>query len=1110
MSDNALSQSHSGSGDNVANNKVVFETHVSVINKIVPENLQTPIKDILKQITNREFIKARGGIKFIEGMDNLSEDIKELLQLLVVKCDISEKQDGADDLALLNSIFSTSKNPMIKDLSLSLIFRSEVLKFGVEHSLKRYNKTPPLGLFSRAAAFQLFFEKRKLIDVLESEMSSLTEEEKLGLINGLFREECYEEALEAAEDLHSCYDNYNSKVVLLFAKSYKLDVSLTGTDYFTLKQNKKNEVLNLINEAISLFKESEDIDIRFFNIFVPSLIYVKVTHKELENICLENIEQVSAISQDFCDDLKFKSGRDDLSSEHPINIISKTKKDKGFEKETINKITQKGKVSYNELRMAREIMPFAEFKDWVGKGVNIEGDFTSVGEKLNKIFIAISIKDKDSINTELTEVAQENNVEFQKATSEFITMLTDSMQAMGLIYDSCSLMLKFIGELDDVWCSPLIEDLIYSLYRAARYKDLIWLSEKVNDQDKTFDFDNIVIYTQLYFDSPEKAFTLIENYKHENNIEYLRLRLLTFIKLGRQDLIMQDVENYDYSLFTPPSPVIGNFVALLVSCNQMAAYEKIVVDWFIDSPEKNYRYISDACLSLMLNESKVDFNPSYDIQGLSRGVQYNDGNKTLTRLISSSKNFSNPYILNPDTVLSSGLISAKSGDELETGFKNIKVEDVLTPYIAITRLSLKIRDEFNDGSDAFQVFTASNDPKEIIAKLKKALSYRQSNKEGLQSVLSNDTAPLSFRMFLIEKANHVRAALSLLLNKSSHMKGFIDSGEENCESFCTDLVTIIYSCLTSFSKFFVEKGTKLYMMQEEIDDITSWIKRIDADKFLALNESVSGEMFFSTSKSVKKNLGYFLNNLKEISYILYPLNIIPDNYNQEVTELAESFGQNYPKQVYAFKNSGLAYLSIDSQNCFLIKSLVPINLANTSKIFHKARDFVTFPEREEGLTLHIYGAIPYPLMIDDIFNLSISENDKDGLKLTSLIRKYTGGYNKNIKLHQVMAQVVAHYCDKSLNHCDSNKLLYTNNPFGPSIDRVFNAAARAVISSNEKESCETKFAKLIVPMVFYSRYINGFTEIINNLSYDFCVGHFLDIPVVRLQVQKVFLGKLYL
>lgn len=1110
MSDNALSQSHSGSGDNVANNKVVFETHVSVINKIVPENLQTPIKDILKQITVREFIKARDGIKVIAGINNLSEEIKELLQLLVVKCDISEKQDGADDLTLLNSIFSTSKDLMIKDLALSLIFRSEFLKFGVEHSLKRYNKTPPIGLFSRAAAFQLFADKGKLIEVLESEISYLTEEEKLGLINGLFREECYEEAFEAAEDLYSCYDNYNSKVVLLFAKSYKLDVSLKGTDYFTLKQSKKNEVVNLIEEAISLFKENEGNDIRFFNIFVPSLIYVKVTHKELENICLENVEQVSAISQDFCEDLKLKSGRDDLSREHPINIISKTKKDKDFEKEIINKITQKGKVSYNELRMAKEIMPFAEFKDWVGKGVDIEGDFTSVGEKLNKIFIAISIKDKDSIKTALTELAQENNLEFQKASSEFIKMLTDSMQSMGLIYDSCSLMLKYIGELDDVWCSPLIEDLLYSLYRAARYKDLLWLSGRVNAQDKTYDFDNIVIYTQLYFDSPEKAFNLIENYKHENNIEYLRLRLLTFIKLDRQDCIMQDVENYDYSLFTPPSPVIGNFVALLVSCNQMAAYEKIVVDWFIDSPEKNYRYISDACLSLMLNENKVDFTPSYDIRELSRGVQYNDGNKTLTRLISSSKNFSNPYILNPDTVLSSGLISAKSGDELEIGYKTIKVEDVLPPYIAINRLSLQIRDEFNDGSDSFQVFTSSNDPEELIAKLRKALSYRQSNKEGLQSVLSNDIAPLSFRMFLIEKSDHVKSALSLLLNKSSHMKGFIDSGEENSESFCTDLITIIYSCLTSFSRFFVEKGIRLYMMQEDIDDITSWIKRIDTDKFLALNESVSGKIFISTSKSVKKSLGYFLNNLKEVSSILCPLNIIPDNYSQEVTELSESFGQNYPKQVYAFKNSGLAYLSIDSQNCFLIKSFVPINLANASKIFHKARNFVTFPEREEGLTLHIHGSMPYPLMIDDFFNLSISENDKDGLKLTDLIRKYTGAYNKNIKLHQIMAQVVAHYCDKSLNDYYANKLFYTNNPFGPRVDRVFNAAARAVISSDEKEARETKLAKLIVSLVFYSKYINGFTVIINDLSYEFCVGHFLDIPVVKLQVEKVFKEKLYL
>lgn len=1110
MSDNALSQSHSGSGDNVANNKVVFETHVSVINKIVPENLQTPIKDILKQIRSREFIKARDGIKFIEGMNNLSEEIKELLQLLVVKCDISEKQDGANDLALLNSIYSTSKDPMIKDLALSLIFRSEVLKFGVEHSLKRYNKTPPIGLFSRAAALQLFADKIELTEVFESEISSLTEEEKLGLINGLFREECYEEALEASEDLYHCYDNYNSKVVLLFAKSYKLDVSLKGTDYFTLKQNKKNEVVNLIDEAISLFKESEDIDTRFFNIFVPCLIYVKMTHKELENICLENIEQVSAISQDFCEDLKLKSGRNELSSEHPVNIISKTKRDKGFEKETINKITQKEQVSYNELRMAKEIMPFAEFKDWVGKGVNIEGGFTSVGEKLNKIFIAISIKDKDSIKTTLAELAQENHVELQKASSEFITMLADSMQAMGLIYDSCSLMLKYIGELDDVWCSPLIENLIFSLYHAARYKDFLWLSERINDQDKTLDFDNIVIYTQLHFDSPDKAFKLIENYKHESNIEYLRLRLLTFIKLDRQDCIMQDVENYDYSLFFPPSRVIGNFVALLVYSNQMAAFEKIVVNWFIDSPEKNYLYISEACLSLVLNENKVDFNPSYDVQGLSCGIQYRDGSKTLTKLISNQKKFSNPYILNPDTALAISLTNAKAGDKLNVGFKSIVVEEIIPPYVAIHRLAIQIRDEFNDGSDSFQTFSVPNDPEELMQQLKISLSVKHSSVESLQKIISNDIAPLSFRMFLIEKSDHVKAALSLLLNKNSFMKGFIDSGEEHCEAFCTDLITIVYSCLTSFSKFFIGKNIKLYIMQEDIDAINNWIERIDRDKYMVLGESESGKMFFNTAKDIREHFGSFLSNLREICSIVYPLNLIPDNYSQEAIDLVESFGQNYPKQVYAYKNCGLSYFSIDSQNCFLTKSLVPINLANASKIFHDAREYVAFSEREEGLFLHIHGAMPYPLMINDFIELSISENDENGLHLSSLIKKYAGNYNNNIKLPHFMGVLMANYCDKSLNHWDLNGLIYKNNPFGPRVDRVFNAAATAIISSNEPGDKETKIAKFFVSLFFYNNFIKGFVGLVNHLAYDFCRGHFLNVSRVRKQIGRVLRGNVNL
>jgi len=1110
MSDNASSQTHFGSGDNVANNKLVFETYVSFISETVPENLQTPIKNILKKITNRKFISAREGINVISGINNLSEEIKELLKLLVVKCDISENPDGANDLGLLQDIFTSSRNLMIKDLALSLLFRSEVLKFGLDYAERRFKDISCVGPFSRAAAFHLFFEKKELIDIFRNKTSTLTEEERIGLINGLFRERCCDEALEAAEDLNRYYDYYNSKVILLFAKFYKLDMSLKDTDYFTLNQKKKNEVVNLIAEAISIFKLNEEVDVRLFNIFIPSLIYVKMTHAELEELCLENIEYVKSFNEDFCDDLKLKNNRRDFSEEHPINIIKKTEESKSFKDEVLERITRKKQVSYNEMKMAKALMPFDDFKRWVDEGIVIEGEFTSVGEKLNRIFVAAIIKDKDLTKRVLSEISQEDEKGLQLASSEFIKMLADSMQIIGLIYESCSLMLKYISGLNEFWCSPFIETLLFNLYRAARYKDLLQLSQSVNEQDKTIDFDNLVIFTHLYFNSAEVAYKLIEDYKHQKNIEFMRLRLLTLIKLNKPELISRDVDNYDYSLFSPPSPVIGNFVALLVNSNQMAAFEKIVVNWFIDSPEKNYRYVSEACLSLVLNENKVDFNPSYDVQGLSRGVQYRDGSKTLTKLISNQKSFSNPYILNPDTALAISLTNAKAGDKLNVGFKSIVVEEILPPYVAIHRLAIQIRDEFNDGSDSFQTFNVSSDPEELMLQLKRSLSVKQSSVESLQRIISNDIAPLSFRMFLIEKSDHVKAALSLLLNKNSSMKGFVDSGEEHSEAFCTDLITIVYSCLTSFSKFFIEKNIKLYIMQEDIDAINNWIERIDRDKYMVLGESESGEMFFNTAETIREHFGSFLGNLRDVCSILYPLNIIPDNYSQETIALAESFGQNYPKQVYAYKNCGLSYLSIDSQNCFLTKSLVPINLANSSKIFHDARDYVAFSEREEGLFLHIHGAMPYPLMIDDFVKLSTSENDKNGLHLSSLIKKYAGGYNNNIKLPHLMAALMANYCDKSLNDWNLNGLLYVNKPFGPRVDRVFNAAAKAIISSNEPGDKETKIAKFFVSLFFYNNYVKGFVRLVNHLAYDFCRGHFLNVPRVKKQIGRVLRGNVKL
>ncbi|WP_323169488.1 hypothetical protein [Pantoea agglomerans] len=1110
MSDVTLSQSHTGSGDNVGRDVIKitnFETYVTFISKSVPEDLQTPVKDILKRITNREFSKARENIDLISGFDNKNSEVKELLQLLKIKCDISEHQKEDIDLGEMQEIFGSSKNEMIKDLALSLIFKGEIVKHGIDIALKRYKATGSIGPYSRSAAFQLFEDKVFLLGVYESKLFTLIEEELIGLINGLFREECYQEAFLAAEHLCRMHDNDNSKIVLLFSRAYKLNSSIIKKDYWLLEQNEKDDVIQLINEVVNIFVGSNDADVRLFNIIIPSLFYVKSRNKQLEDICLKNIEKVDDFNKFFADELRLRNCKESLDDDHPVKIIEKAEENPSYNNSLIKSLIAKNKVDYNEIRMARKLMSYAEFESWIKEGVRIDGEFTSLGEKLNEIFISIAIKDSDSIKENLLEVYKDESDSLSDVSSEFIDMLVRSMQDIDLLHESCDLLLAYLDGLTNLWCSPIVESTLYSLYKAARYKDLLDLSLRVNDKDRTSDFDNLVIYTHLFHGSPEEAFELIKNYRHENNLEFLRLKLSAFIKLNKQECIDEEVKQFDYSLFESPLPVMKNIVALLIHCNQMEVVEKIILNWFIASPQDNYLYISDACLTLVINDKKVDFNPSYNINGISHAVTYKDGDRWLTKLISSEKSFKNLYILNPDSILSANLMNAKEGDEFVVGMKKIIVEEVLPPYVAIHRLSISFREQFNDGSDIFHSFSASNNPEELMMQIKQCLSLGRSNEQDLQSIVSNDVAPLSFRMNLINKSDPVKAAFNLLFDKNAHMKGFIDFGDESTDELCTDLITVMYICLTSLSKHFIKKGTKLFAINEDIEILTQWLEKIDTDNFLSMGESDSGDVFINTAEHIKKKLALFLKNLREILPVLSPLRIVPDNYNKEVNSLAENFGSNFSKQIYAFKNNGYPFFSIDSQVCLLIKSLLPINISNVSKILHEAREEVSFDERLEGLLIHIHGTIPYPLMVEDFFNLSLSNKDNDSFHISCLINKYAGNFNNNIKIAYFMSLIIAHCHDKAINGWHNKDLIYVNQPFGPRIDRVFNSACIAICSNKNDEDRESNLAKFFSVLLSYGLHNESFARLMSQLAYQYSVGNFLDLSKIRSIVMDVFSGK---
>lgn len=57
---------------------------------------------------------------------------------------------------------------------------------------------------------------------------------------------------------------------------------------------------------------------------------------------------------------------------------------------------------------------------------------------------------------------------------------------------------------------------------------------------------------------------------------------------------------------------------------------------------------------------------------------------------------------------------------------------------------------------------------------------------------------------------------------------------------------------------------------------------------------------------------------------------------------------------------------------------------------------------------------PYPLSIEDIYNLAYSKNDETGYFLGELIKLYSGRFNDKIDLYALMSQLFLGICRKAI------------------------------------------------------------------------------------------------
>lgn len=1090
---------HSGPGDNVAGSKIVnIGTYNETITATTPESLKKPVKAILDFISNRSFDKAREQINFIESMGGLESEVKELLSILKIKCEYTSNSKFGIDLKEITETFRTSKNEMIKDLALSLILSVEATTKQLDKAKQRFNQSKNIGPYSKAVALAFFSTKEELIHLYTNEMDNISEVEIHGIIEGLTRLNCFVEANQVAEYLKENFDNYNSKYAAVFTKALMFNESIQKVDYWLLTQLEKDEVDRLLNEALQIYKDSECNDSRLFSMFFPSLIFTKFSNDELISICASNIDKVEIFAEEFADDIRVMLNAGDVSDDYPPKILEKLLANDKEKQDKISSILDSNEVDYQTFWIAEQILPKDDFKSWVNNGVTLIGEFSDLENKLNSLSVLLLSSNNNELDKCIESIILTPKPEHESINSEFLQRLTDSLYSSGKEKEACDLLLYFLKDRKEIWCSPLIYYTLSKLHSTARHKDVISLADKVNDKEKSIELHNLITWTHLYHGSAKDALNESNKINYYNNLESIDHRFKTLYRLGMFREIDELISKLDHSFFANPTRLKLEIVRILIERNNFELVESIIVDWFKESLEKNYYYISEACLKIMMSNHALNFKPSYNINDLECAIQYSDGDKSIIKIISSDDALSNRHTLTPNSILAKAFKNKKEGDEVVSGVKTLKILRLFPPFVAIKDLASEMRDESNDGSDAYQILRLSEDPAIMVDQFIKHLP----NSEIDNSIFTNKEIPLCMRMNLIDGNEPVKSGMMLLQNSNTEFEALVNTARNIESDACTDIITILYLCLTSTSEYFVKNGIKLHLIQDDIHALKDWLDSFENKKFFSISKDESGKLYWFSSELIKNINGNLITNLKNIFPLFQVLAIHPDNYDNIFSDNSKAWGHRSIKSIYAIKNSDIPIFSIDTRLCWLMVQLFKITPINPNKLISDAASKLSKSQRKDLVLLHAINGLPFPMLATDFIDVANSNTDLEGDILCMLLERYVGIFNDKLHIGDFLAHIFEGYLRKSVTitsshmECYNQKLTAFHNPYGPKVDRVFNLCCTAIIKHKFAPleiSAEEKLANLFVSLIPFMLSKPNTKNFITTLFYLYMQGHFLDI-----------------
>ncbi|EUC69893.1 hypothetical protein Y017_13050 [Alcanivorax sp. 97CO-5] len=1084
---NTTTQLHTGIGDNHVTNQITATSAV---------DLEKTIRAILKNITYREYETARKAISTLKTPSNLTAESDFILDTASIIIELIESGETSKNLEPIESLIESHSTPLALDLGRYAKCLFIMKRQDAETAQSFYETLETPGTLTAGFYLEHLATTDELRDKLIAEGSYGSESILSAITRGLIRNQDFSYSAEAATTLNTQSPSLNARFLVAVTKFNETLVAAPN-HYWKTSAAQRKCILDLAEETSELIDLSFGKDKRIAELAQGILRYCLGESQILANSMWKNINN---LEKHIPDTAKSMRNENEANPEYSDNIegkIARASKDNGFREQLIRELENCTSLSPEDGVLMCMFADSTTIRRWTNSGGSIDASGIQKHFAMLELLCA-SYDNKPETNQEIRQQCIEfNNLyadEIKDINPQRLTPLSEKLVDIGLAEQAARLTKSHIIE-EDLWPSELMLSHMRALHSSNQFKSLETILSRINENLRNsfcWILESLLLEHQGKISEAQRATKRAlelspESPQNNWHLVYLYIRY-DLDKIELRDFLSsipsQTIQNHN--------PISLKLLFAISDYYDPELAEKTILRWFLDDPEKTSETVTNFYLRRITENPKAATTPLYIGDEIPAYTFKKNGVKDYCFIANRDDSTHSRKIIKPDTPMFEVL---EEGQDTTIGMSEITEIARIPPLLAAFQIASQIRQANNFGFDSFFSFEGET-PEESIEQLLRTIKIidAQTPKELPQ----DPKIPLFMKGYLLGNGDPVQNAFDHLCSAQSFKHSLPNFGIKDPDVIVIDTYSALLLSITGAVSSLAQKNTKCVITKETRELLERWATEIKQPSLKTIGVTEKGKIWSEDSHERMKRVGFTqkgINILLDICEEAHPeLCDIPE----EIASISDSIDQSILSSLILSVANDIPWFCIDPMFAHLFNQM-NCKTIDASTFLLDLISSTDLSEKKTGIYLHISANLPRPIPLQEMIELSSSDDHFDHYFLSRLIRKYPNPFKNQEELTNFISVIATRALLKTIYRDHpiwkgSRTECATNESF---IEHLIFSCFYAIISTEGGKSPEEKLASLLNHLFIRFKCVEKNLALIDFLATQFARGHFLSIDKIK-------------